>query len=253
MDEITVIIHTFNGEREIGECIDSARLLTENILVIDMESTDGTQTAVKNRGINILTFPHSDYVEPARKFAIEKAEGRWVLVLDSDERLTGELAGEIKKTVKDNRFSHFRIPRKNIFGRKQWLRYGGWWPDAQIRLINKKYFRDWPKDIHSTPVIDGKSGLLQSPILHYFHGDLEQMLEKTAVFEDIESDLLFKADRPVTILTFFRKFTAELFRRLIRDRGFLDGKIGIIEGIYQAFSKTVTYLFLYEKKNSRVL
>lgn len=94
-------------------------------------------------------------------------------------------------------------------------------------------------------------GLLNNPILHYFHGDIGQMVNKTMVFEDIESELLFEAERPVYTLTFFRKFFGELFRRLILNKGFMDGTIGIIESFYQAYSKTITYLFLYEKYHNK--
>ena len=68
--------------------------------------------------------------------------------------------------------------------------------------------------------------------------------------EDIEADLLLKAGKQVKTLTFFRKFLGELYRRLIKNFGFLDGEIGIIESIYQAFSKTITYIYLYEKSRT---
>ncbi len=135
----------------------------------------------------------------------------------------------------------------------KWLKNGGWWPDHQMRLINKNFFREWPTQIHSTPKIEGQMGFLENPIIHYFHGDLEKMVEKTIIFENIESDLLHKANRPVQTSTFYRKFLGELYRRLFKRAGFLDGQIGIIESIYQAFSKTITYLYLYEKKKSSSL
>ena len=134
---------------------------------------------------------------------------------------------------------------KNIFARIKWLKHGGWWPDHQIRLINKKYFTSWPKRIHSTPRIKGDFGYLKNPFIHYFHVDLSGMVKKTIIFEDIESDLLYKAGKKSSTLTFCRKFLAELYRRLIKNLGFLDGAFGIIESLYQAFSKTITYLFLY--------
>ncbi|MFO0703157.1 MAG: hypothetical protein U0525_00315 [Patescibacteria group bacterium] len=49
-------------------------------------------------------------------------------------------------------------------------------------------------------------------------------------------------------MIFFRKFYGEMWRRLIKQGGFMDGEFGILESLYQAFSKTITYLLLYEKK-----
>ena len=99
--------------------------------------------------------------------------------------------------------------------------------------------------------MEGQTGLLKEPLLHYFHKNLETMVAKTAVYEDVESDLLFKAGKPVSTATFFRKFLGELYRRLFKWQGYRDGTFGVIESIYQAFSKTITYLFLYEKYHEK--
>ena len=253
--ECTVIIHTHNEQDNIVESISSEKLLTDNVIVIDMESTDETVSLAKKNGTQVFNFPFSHYVEPAREFGIKKANTTWVFLLDADERMTKELAEEIANKISNfsSLISHFRVPRKNIFGRQKWLRHGGWWPDHQIRLINTKYFKGWPKAIHSTPEIGGEFGYLKNPIKHFFHGDLGRMVEKTIIFENIESDLLFKANKPVGTVPFFRKFLGELNRRLFVNLGFLDGSFGIIESIYQAYSKTITYLYLYEKKNRRTV
>ncbi len=252
-DSIAVVIHTYNEEKNIADCLDSAFLLTENIVLIDMESTDKTTEIARSKNARTFTFPHSHYVEPSREFGIKQAQADWVFILDADERLTENLATEIKRAIKSSEFTSYKLPRKNIFGGKKWLKHGGWWPDMQLRLIKTASFRKWPKEIHSTPIIEGEEGMLNNPILHHFHGDLETMVQKTIVFEGIESDLLYKAGKATSTRNIMRKFLGELYRRLFRDRGFLDGKIGIIESIYQAFSKTITYLYLYEKRESRTL
>lgn len=262
-NNITVVIHTHNEEHNIEECIASARLLSQTILIVDMESTDHTVQLAQQQSVQVLNFPFSHYVEPARVFGVEQTTTEWVFILDADERITPELAEEILLLLKTKKMAtehgssqlesptYYKVPRKNIFGRKKWLKHGGWWPDHQIRFINKMYFKSWPKEIHSTPDIQGLMGYLQNPILHYFHGDIEKMVEKTVVFEQIEANLLYEANRPVNNLTFFRKFLGELYRRLIKKAGFMDGTIGIIESVYQAYSKTITYLYLYEKKKNR--
>ena len=262
MKQITIIIHTRNEENNIKECIDSAKLLSNNVLVVDMESTDNTITIADKLKATVKSFPFSHYVEPAREFGISQAKTDWVFILDADERMTKELAQEIQssishqlsdfsKTKNDLHPTHYAIPRKTIFGRTKWLKHGGWWPDHQIRLIYKPAFITWPKEIHSSPKFTGSQGQLKNPIIHYFHGDLHTMVQKTLLFEDVESDLLLKANKKVSTFIFFRKYFGELYRRLIKHRGFLDGTVGIIESIYQAYSKTITYLFLYEKQHAK--
>ena len=257
-NNINVVIYTHNEEKNINDCINSAKLLTDKIILVDMESTDKTVEIAKSLKVTVFNFPKSNYVEPAREFGIKKSETDWILILDADERITKELTDEIKSVIRNSclpagvaQFSNYKIPRKNIFASIKWLRHGGWWPDYQIRLINKKHFVNWPKRIHSTPQIKGNFGYLKNPLIHYFHGNLTSMVKKTVIFEDIESDLLLKAKKTSGTKTFFRKYLAELYRRLIKNLGFLDGPFGIIESIYQAFSKTITYLFLYEKQNKK--
>lgn len=249
---ITVLIEANNQEKRIGECIKNARLLTEDIVVVDIGSTDRTFSVATKFGAEVFCTSYSDYVEPVRNFGIKKTKGQWVFILDPDERLSENLIKEIKKTITNINLTHFKIPRKNYFARTFWFAHGGWWPDHVIRFFKRESFIDWPQTIHSTPIIKGEVGYLSSPIIHFWRDSFEGSVNSTITFGDKESDLLFKAQRNVGILTFFRKFFGELYRRLCRHLGFLDGELGIIEAIYQAFSKTITYLFLYEKQHNRV-
>lgn len=246
-NSIEIVLTVHNESANLEACIKAAKNLTKNITVIDTESTDETVKLAKSLGVRVLSFPYSKYVEPSRSFAMDSAKADWVFILDADERISKKLGDEIKKTIRTTKKTHFLVPRKNIVNGKKWLEYGGWYPDYIIRLIEKESFVRWPKAIHSTPKIDGAKGKLKNPLGHDFQPSLEYMVDKTAVYEDMESDLLFNARRKVTVPILFRKFFGELFRRLIQKSGFRDGTYGIIESFYQAFSKTVTYIFLYEK------
>lgn len=250
---ITVLIEARNEISHLKDCIESARLLTGNIILIDQHSDDGTDLLAEKAGVQVFQHEPVSVVEEIRGFGISKVKTPWVFILDADERMTAELAHMVNDVIRNGvpEFTHYKVPRKNIFGGAAWLKHGGWWPDEQLRLIKTSAFRDWPAHIHSTPVIDGTMAVLREPIEHHFHGDLTKMVEKTAQFEDVESDLLLKAGRKSGVLIFMRKFLGELNRRLFLKAGFMDGATGIIESCYQAYSKTVTYLFLYEKQKSR--
>ncbi|KXK10832.1 MAG: Glycosyl transferase family 2 [Microgenomates bacterium OLB23] len=153
-------------------------MVTKDVLVVDTESTDDTADVARSMGCKVLSFPYHRYVEPSREFAIQAAQGKWVLILDADECITPELAQEVKNIVIYSPHTHFYIPRKNIFARKKWLKYGGWYPDKVLRLMKKSDFKKWPHAIHSTPIILGSKGELREPFLHYFHPNLENMVQK---------------------------------------------------------------------------
>lgn len=251
MDNIEILIYTSNNEIDIVSAIQSAKRLSKNIKLIDIGSIDKTIEKAKQNKINIIKLPYTSHVENVRKESIRYVKKDWVFVMDADEQISPELSLEIKSAISNSQYSHFKIPRKEFFGKNKWLKHGGWWPNYQVRLFRKDSLISWPKQIHSFPIFKGKEGVLENSLLHFSKGSLEKTVKKTIRFENIESDLLFKANRKSGTSTFFRKFFGELNRRLILNKGFLDGNIGIIESIYQAYSKTITYIFLYEKeKNS---
>lgn len=248
---ITVLIYASNDEQNIKRAVESAKLLTHNILLVDIGSIDKTAEIAKKAGAQVFSLKDAPYVELVRMKGIEQVKTDWVFILDSDEVITQNLADEILQvTGYKLQVTSYRVPRKNIFGQSKWLKHGGWWPDLQTRLIKRSALLDWPSVIHSTPKIDGASSDLKEPLIHYSHGDFSQMVKKTIKFEGVESDLLHSAGRKSSTFIFFRKFLGELYRRLIKQKGFLDGKEGFAESIYQAYSKTVTYLLLYEKSRT---
>lgn len=246
--DLAVVLTVYNEEHHIKDSFTNIRKLTDNIVVVDTASTDNSAQIAKDMGYTIYPYIYERYVEPSRNFAISKVTADWFFIIDADERFSPELIKEICQTIKTTTKTHFTITKKNIFAGRWPLKHGGWQGDSMIRLIKTDAFKNWPKAIHSTPKIDGECGHLKALLDHHFHPNLEDMVQKTAIYEDMESNLLHKAGRPVSVPIFFRKFFGELYRRFFKWQGFRDGTPGIIESVYQAYSKTVTYLFLYEKR-----
>ena len=120
MKNLSVVIHTLNEEKNIIDCINSAKLLTNKIILVDMESTDKTVEIAKNLNVSFFNFPKSNYVEPAREFGISKVKTEWVFILDADERITKKLSKEIKELITSHHSltTYFKVPRKNIFANK---------------------------------------------------------------------------------------------------------------------------------------
>lgn len=251
--KISVNIIVRNEEEKIKECLLSARLIADEIVLVDMESDDKTVAIAKKYADKIYSYPQVGYVEPARNFGIKKCSGDWVFVLDADERLTPELANEIIATLPKTpeQLGAFAIPRANYnFG--VWLKHGGWWPDYQVRLLRKKSFILWPEAIHSFPKFKGEQGMLKNPFKHLANENIEGMVEKTINYSQKEANLLFAGgEKRVSALALVKKMLAEFFRRGIKKKGVLDKTAGIIQGIYQAFAVMCTYIFLWEKQNGQ--
>jgi len=137
--KISAVINTRNESENIFDCLNSLKFCDE-IVVVDMESTDNTKEIAKQFTDKVFDHPMVGYVEPARNFAISKAIGDWILVIDADERIPKTLAIKLEEIAEKNEIDYVRIPRQNlIFG--QWVRHSRWWPDFNIRFFKKRLSR----------------------------------------------------------------------------------------------------------------
>ena len=186
-------------------------------------------------------------VEVIRARQIKESHGDWVLVMDFDEVVTTSLREEIKTIMTSSgACSAYAIGRDN-FSLGYPLHHGGWERDYVVRLVHRADFVDWPTNIHSTPVVKGCIVKTMHAMEHHKDESLTQMVAKTNRYSAVEAQLFFDGGLPpVTPITFFRKPFMEFFRRYILKRGFLDGRIGLLQSLYQSYSVFITYAKLYE-------
>lgn len=181
---------------------------------------------------------------------LKKAKGDWILYVDIDEEITEESAIEILGTISVTQANCLAIPRRNfVFGKE--FKYSGQYPDYQKRLFRRKDLKKWVGEVHESPIFDGKIGHLKNPMIHHKNMTISEMIEKTNKWSEIEANLMFKANHPP--MNIFRFFTAgfrEFVNRFIKEKAFLDGKEGIIYGIYQIYSRLISYSKLWEKQLS---
>lgn len=179
---------------------------------------------------------------------LKKAKGDWILYLDTDEEITTNLKDEILKNISDTDSNCFAIPRKNYIFNKE-FKHSGQYPDYQKRLFRRNSLKRWEGSVHEEPVFVGRMSHLESPMLHYKNMTITEMIEKTNRWSEIEADLMFKVNHPP--MNGFRFFTAgfrEFWKRFVKEKAYLDGKEGIIYGIYQIYSKLISYSKLWEKQ-----
>ena len=130
---ISVLILTKDEEKMIEGCLQSAQWANE-ILILDNNSKDKTCEVAKKYTNKIFQKEFEGF-DKERNFLSMKANGDWVLYIDADERVSAQLKEEIKSIIshQSSTISAYAIPRKNIFLGK-WQKFGGFWPDYQIRL-----------------------------------------------------------------------------------------------------------------------
>ncbi len=205
-------------------------------------------TIQKNSKVKVVNIDPVPLVEHIRTRQIIEAKGDWVLILDFDEVVTPDLKQSLSKilNLESSVYTAYYIHRRN-FSLGYPLRHGGWGDDHILRLFHRTDFVAWPPSIHSTPTFKGKTGELTGVLEHHKDISLSYMVGKTNVYSDAEAKLFFAGGMaPVTQLTLLRKSVMEFLRRYFFKLGFLDGRIGLIQSLYQSYSVFLTYSKLYE-------
>lgn len=248
MSNLSVVINTLNEAENLPKVISSIKGLAEEIIVVDMESTDGTPEIAKKLGAKVIKHPRINYVEPARNFGVSKATRKWILILDSDEEIPKDLAEEIKKSIIHSEADYFRLPRKNlIFGK--WLKHSRWWPDYNIRLF-KKGFVSWNEIIHAVPVTQGIGADFPAKeefsIVHHHYNSLEQFIERMNRYTSVQAAYMVKEKYQFKWREILTKPTNEFLSRYFFGEGYKDGLHGLALSLLQAFSELVLYLKVWQ-------
>ena len=242
---LTVLIPCKNERRNIRPCIESVRGLADEILVADSGSTDGTLEIVREMGGCRLI--EREYVTPAdfKNWAIPQARHPWVLIIDADERVTAELAAEIRGVLAapPETIDGYWIGRKNFFLGHH-IAHCGWNCDDVLRLIRRDRARYTPRRVHEGIDLPRKrAGRLSNRFLHYTTwstGDYVVKLDRYAKMGAL--NFIDEAREPGLASLFFSapvRFLQLYFLRL----GFLDGVPG-----FQVCMLTAFYSFLKKAK-----
>ena len=246
---ISAIVNTHNEERNIARCLRSILPYVDEVVVVDMHSTDKTRKIAHNFTSKVFLHPKVGYVEPARNFAISKAKYPWILLLDADEMVSEKLGLQLRTLSETDTVSFYRIVRKNIiFGK--WMQHSGWWPDYQVRFFRKGTVT-WNDLIHSVPVTIGQGFDLpkneEYALTHYNYQSISQFIERLNRYTTYEAKQLIENEYTFRRSHLLTKPANEFFIRFFAREGFYDGLYGLVLAQLQALSVFVVYLKVWEQ------
>jgi len=247
LESISVIIHTKNSQDTVADTLESVTWADE-ILVVDMHSTDKTVAIANKFGAKVITVDDVGYVEPARNTALKQATFPWICIVDSDEVVPTTLAKHMQTLASGSASADaYLIPRKNmVFG--GWLSTGGWWPDYQLRFF-KKGIVNWPEHIHSQPKIDGTVANLEAKqefaLVHANYPSVSSFLQRLDRYTTHE--VTSRSQSKQNTQPMVTHWSNELFRRLFALKGIEGGTRGVGVSFLQAMYEMVVVLKTWEK------
>jgi glycosyltransferase involved in cell wall biosynthesis len=253
---LSVLVPTLNERANLSDCLRSV-CWADEIVVVDSGSADGTRELARHCSARLVDFNWNRTLPKKKNWALENVEWKneWVLILDADERITPDLASEIKETLKSPTADGYFINRRFMFMGK-WIRHSGYYPSWNLRLFRHRKGRyenlhsgdthSGDNEIHEHLVLTGSTARLGQEMLHFAYPDIFTWLEKHNRYSNWEAEIDVRGQgsaledhyigQPLTWKRRLRTWSRRLpFRPTLRflysyvlKRGLLDGYEGYV-------------------------
>jgi glycosyltransferase involved in cell wall biosynthesis len=278
---ISILVPARNERANIRACLESCRFAAE-VVVVDSRSTDGTREIATELGARVIDFEWDGQLPKKKNWALAHVTWRheWVFILDADERITPELADELRRTIAAPERDGYYVNRRFWF-LDGWLLHCGYYPSWNLRFFRHRLGRyeqlpgvadtaSGDNEVHEHVILDGRAGRLQHELEHYAFPTIDVWLEKHTRYANWEARLLVSADASAAAAeaeidpTLSRKrrlkhFAARLpFRPVLRflyhyvlRAGFLDGYRGYVFCRLMAFYEFLGSAKAHELRRAR--
>jgi glycosyltransferase involved in cell wall biosynthesis len=242
---VSAIVVCFNEEQNIGDCLESLSWCDE-IVVVDSFSTDRTVEICRQYTDRIIRRPWAGYRDQ-KAFAHSQATKDWVLLVDSDERVTPKLRDEIRQTLghETSECAGFAVPRLVFYLGRWWWR-GGWYPDYDVRLFKRDRATWGGSDPHEKILVDGKVRHLQHPLHHFSYRNIEDHIQRIDRFTSISSRELRKEGKHWHLADALFRPAFRFFHSYVLKRGFMEGFAGFYVAVTAAIYVFLKYAKLWE-------
>lgn len=229
-NKLSVIIITYNEEKNIRECLENISWADE-IVVVDTFSKDRT-VEIAQEYTNKIYKRKFDSFEKLRNYALALAQGDWVLFLDADERITPQGRKEIESAIKKEEFDGFYLPRKNyLVGHS--INYV-WGTDEHLRIFRKNKGK-FEGIVHEKAKVKGKICKLKIPFLHFNASNWKEYILKNELYATLEARKKFLKGERFNILKLILSPIHVFFIRYFQNKGYKDKITGLILSILLSY------------------
>ena len=227
---VSVVINTFNEEKNLPYVLRSVRTWADEIIVVDMHSEDRTVEIAKEYGAKVFLFERVGFVEPARKFAVEQTTSEWIFILDADELIPQPLSVTLMDIAAKDAADVVVIPWLNyVLGAP--ILHSGHGPH-QAR--HTRFFKNGKVEL-SAQVHSGIHSVLNARVLTLpYHGentavvhfnavDCAHLISKLNSYTTIEALQARDRNESSTYSGMLWAAFREFVSRYIRSKGYKDG------------------------------
>ncbi len=253
MATISGVVIALNEERQLHYALATLIPWCDEVIVVDQHSEDATAAIAQEMGATVHQHERTGGIaDPARRFAVSRAKGDWILILDADEMVPPSLAAHLRAFADSEPATDVvMVPRANvILGR--WIRYGNNWPARHARFFRPGSLLMTDRIHKSIEPARGarRHKLAADPALAIWHfpgGNLSDLVRKVDRYTDIEAHQAYargrRVNRPIEL---FPEALRYFWRQYLRGGGYRDGTMGLAVAITRTFYRVLTAAKLWE-------
>lgn len=240
--KLSVVIITFNEEKNIERCLKSLQAVADEIIVLDSFSTDNTPMICEKYNVRFFEHSFDGHIQQKNR-AITYASFPHILSLDADESLDIQVIQTILKIKNDFKKDGYYFNRlTNYCG--HWVRHCGWYPDRKLRLFDQRKGH-WtginPHDKYELFAGDKNTELAAGNILHYSYYSVEDHYRQVEYFTNISAQAYYEKGRKAAFFKLFVNPVAKFIDHYLLKLGFLDGKAGYSISKISAYATYLKY------------
>lgn len=239
--ELSVVIITYNEERNLGRCLASVKAVADDIVVVDSFSTDSTRGIALEHGARFVQHAFEGHIEQ-KNWANTQARHPWVLSLDADEALDPALTAAILRVKQNPQADGYTMHRlTNYCG--TWIRHGGWYPDTKLRLWDSRKGHWGGTNPHDCFQLDPgtRTAHLEGDLLHYSYYSVDDHLRQVNYFTTIMAKDRSARGKSAPLWKVLLSPAAKFLGDYVLRCGFLDGWHGFVIARISAHATFLKY------------
>lgn len=245
---ISVCLITYNEEKNLPECLDSVSWADE-VVIVDSFSTDNTLEIARQYQAKIIQQPLGSFAEQ-KNTAVRNALNEWVLCLDADERVSPQLAQEIKEEISsDNREWDGYYINRHTFYLGRWINHGGWYPSYKLILFKKSKGGWGGIDLHTRVFLEGRTKYLKADLWHFTYRDLSHQLRTVDNFSRIVAQQWQGERKRLRVWSLIFRPPIKFIETYLYKKGYKDGIPGFIIALVTSFYVFLKYAKYWELLN----
>jgi glycosyltransferase involved in cell wall biosynthesis len=247
---LSAIVITRNEAHNLHDCLQSMRGLVDEIIVVDSQSTDATVAIAQQHGAKVAQPVDWPGFGPQKNRALDMATCEWVFSIDADERVTPDLAAEIKQVLQTGHpAAAYKLPRLSSYCGK-FIHHAGWQPDYVLRLFRRGTAKFSDDLVHERVVTELSVVALHNYLLHYSYLNFSQVLSKVDAYSTASAKQAFARGKRSSFSGALGHGAWAFFRTYVIRRGFMDGAHGLALSISNAETSYYKYLKLWQMQNA---